>query len=429
MNKETTPLIVERPEILALREHIDPDALDVVRRLQEAGYEAYLVGGCVRDLLLGREPKDFDVATAAHPSEIRMLFRNCRLIGRRFRLAHIHFRGKIIETATFRANPFEEMDDLPEDLLLAQDNVFGTAEQDARRRDFTVNGLFLEPVAGRVIDYVGGLEDLERRVLRLIGEPAVRIQEDPVRILRAAKFAARLDFDIGPHTFEAMQQHAGGLERCAPARLVEEIHRLVHCGSGRRAIEVCLECGAIATLLPELQAALQQQPQSRAVLLELLASYDAARARGYLGTNALAMALLLLAPALGLDGQERASWVENSLESIGARLKNPKRDRERVRHLLQLLPELSRQPRTERLARQLIRRAAFGETLVLRSLALHAAGEPLFEVGEWKAIARSLGQDLQALPGAPKPGERRPRRPRRSRRGGERGGSRGGRSG
>src|SRR4029077_12735026 len=190
--------------MLIPHEQIDSTAQKVVRRLTRNGFSAYLVGGCVRDLLLGRKPKDFDVATSATPPEIKALFRNCRIIGRRFRLAHIFFGPKIIETSTFRANPREveivegeSAEATPElsepELLIRRDNVFGTAEEDARRRDFTINGLFYDLDADRVIDYVEGLPDLERRTVRTIGDPDIRFREDPVRILRAIKFAARLD--------------------------------------------------------------------------------------------------------------------------------------------------------------------------------------------------------------------------------------------
>src|SRR5688572_27730465 len=175
-------------------ELIDPHALEVIRRLRRFGYRAYLVGGCVRDLLLGLKPKDFDIATSARPGEVRALFRNSRLVGRRFRLALILFRNKMIEVSTFRATPVEnepaENDGVPEapaseDLLVTDDNVFGTAEEDARRRDFTVNALFYDVTAGRVVDHVRGMRDLHARRLRTIGDPEVRMREDPVRLLRA----------------------------------------------------------------------------------------------------------------------------------------------------------------------------------------------------------------------------------------------------
>src|SRR5262245_36386306 len=186
------------------RAFIDPDADRVVRRLARHSFKAYLVGGCVRDLLLGRKPKDFDVATSATPNEIRALFRNCRIIGRRFRLAHVFFGSKIIETSTFRANPRDDDDGDGGDLLIRRDNVFGNETEDARRRDFTINGLFYDVEKEEVIDHVGGLADLDARLIRTIGDPDIRFQEDPIRMLRAIKFAARIDFNLEPATYRAL---------------------------------------------------------------------------------------------------------------------------------------------------------------------------------------------------------------------------------
>src|SRR5688572_1573091 len=207
-------------------DQIDPDAAKVVERLRRFDHAAYLVGGCVRDLLLGQKPKDFDVATSATPNEIRRLFRNCRIIGRRFRLAHIFFGSKIIETSTFRANPRDSEDEPGEastegesqDLLIRRDNVFGTAEEDARRRDFTINGLFYDLETSQVIDYVSGMADLQERLVRTIGDPDIRFREDPVRILRAIKFAARCNLSIEPETYRRMLEHAAEIGKCAQAR-------------------------------------------------------------------------------------------------------------------------------------------------------------------------------------------------------------------
>ena len=210
------------------RAAIDPDADRVVRKLTRAGYKAYLVGGCVRDLLVGRTPKDFDVATSATPNEIKATFRNSRIIGRRFRLAHVFFGSKIIETSTFRANPRDEDD---HDLLIRRDNVFGSETEDARRRDFTINGLFYDVEREEVIDHVGGLVDLEAKLVRTIGDPDIRFQEDPVRMLRAVKFAARLSFGFETNTWRALLRWRGEISKCAPPRLLEEIHRLMRGGA------------------------------------------------------------------------------------------------------------------------------------------------------------------------------------------------------
>jgi hypothetical protein len=233
------------------RDLIDPDADKVVRRLARHGFQAYLVGGCVRDLLLSRTPKDFDVATSATPKEIRQLFRNCRIIGRRFRLAHIFFGSKIIETSTFRANPRDGEDASETDeLLIRRDNVFGTDTEDARRRDFTINGLFYDVEAEQVIDHVGGLADLERRVVRTIGDPAIRFREDPVRMLRAVKFAARLELEIEPVTLAALVEHRSEIAKCAQPRVLEEIYRLLRGGAAKRSMELLIETGIATVLAP-----------------------------------------------------------------------------------------------------------------------------------------------------------------------------------
>ena len=241
---------------------VDPDALKVVRRLTQAGYEAYLVGGAVRDLLLGRRAKDFDIATNARPEDVKRVFRsNCRIIGRRFRLAHVFFTygGKTYEVATFRKNPIgtdapsvAAAHDTDEDLLIRNDNVFGNAAEDALRRDFTMNALFYDHDHGEILDWVGGMGDLERRVVRTIGEPEVRFREDPVRILRAIKFAARLDFALSPDVYDAMVAHREELARAARPRVFEEILRLLRGGAARRSIYLAWDTGVLAVILPEL---------------------------------------------------------------------------------------------------------------------------------------------------------------------------------
>jgi poly(A) polymerase len=239
------PPSIPAPEVYQdqiVAERIDPDAVKVLKRLARHGHTAYLVGGGVRDLLLGRAPKDFDIATSARPSEMRRLFRNCRIIGRRFRLAHILFAGgKIIEVATFRRDPRDSRDEAEEvedvdpegrvqnlrphgddaDLLIRQDNTFGDPHEDAIRRDFTINGLFYDLERDEVIDYVGGVTDLRAGVVRTIGAPDVRFREDPIRILRAIKFSARLDLGIAPEVYDAMVDLRDELSRSAAPRVFE----------------------------------------------------------------------------------------------------------------------------------------------------------------------------------------------------------------
>lgn len=251
-------------------ELIDADADKVVRRLARHGFQAYLVGGCVRDLLLDRAPKDFDVSTSATPKEIKQLFRNCRIIGRRFRLAHVFFGAKIIETSTFRANPRESEGYESDELLIRRDNVFGSEAEDARRRDFTINGLFYDVEAEKVIDHVGGLADLERRVIRTIGDPDIRFREDPVRMLRAIKFAARLGFDIEDGTLAALVRHRRELAKSAQPRLLEELYRLLRSGAAHRSMTLLMETGLAAVLSPHLADLLGVPPDP--ILGEGLAS-------------------------------------------------------------------------------------------------------------------------------------------------------------
>jgi poly(A) polymerase len=258
---------VERHDATGLQRHdapldedaIDPDAAKVVRRLERSGFQAYLVGGCVRDLLLSGRPKDFDVATSARPDDVRSLFRNCRIIGRRFRLAHVLFGGgKVVEVATFRRNPTtvlgEGESDEDDDLLIRSDNVFGEAHEDALRRDFTINALFYDLDRRQVLDWCGGMPDIQRRTIRTIGEPAVRFREDPVRILRAIKFAARLDLGIDPAVYDAMVGSRAELARAARPRIFEEILRLMRMGGSHRSMWLMWEIGAMAILMPELSA-------------------------------------------------------------------------------------------------------------------------------------------------------------------------------
>lgn len=282
-------------------EVLDRDARRVVLRLQRHGFEAYFVGGCVRDLMIGRTPKDFDVATSATPQDVRRLFRNGRIIGRRFRLVHVYYGNHIIETATFRRDPVKSEGEDGDDLLITEDNVFGTAAEDARRRDFTVNGLFLDPATHEIHDYVNGLEDLEDRVLRTIGEPEVRMAEDPVRIMRAIKFATRLDFRIDDDTWKAMCTHAPDLSRSAPPRVFEEILRLLRSGSSLGAFRMLRACGGLDVLLPQISAHLGQRRGADDASIEraehfwrLLEALDSEVHAGFEPSTSVAIAVLFL---------------------------------------------------------------------------------------------------------------------------------------
>lgn len=262
------PRIIPRSDHPISRKNIDPDALKVLYRLYRSGHTAFLVGGGVRDLLIGRHPKDFDICTSARPGQVKKLFRNCWLIGRRFRLAHIHFRDhKIVEVSTFRAQPErEDMGD--DDLLVRQDNTFGTPEEDAMRRDFTINGLFYDIASFSLIDYVGGVEDIEAGVIRTIGEPHIRFQEDPVRMIRAIKFAARLDFAIEPRTWDALCDHVEDIRKCSMSRVIEEIARLLEGGACCRSVQLLKASGLLRIVLPELFEYIYGLPAGPGLALE-----------------------------------------------------------------------------------------------------------------------------------------------------------------
>ncbi len=392
-------------------ERMDQDALKVVRRLHHFGYEAYLVGGCVRDLLLDRKPKDFDVSTSAEPNQIRQMFRNCRLIGRRFRLAHVYFHGgKVVETSTFRANPLDEMDDLPKDLLISQDNVFGTSQEDARRRDFTVNALFYDPQTGKVVDHVGGRADLDARIIRTIGDPDVRLREDPVRILRAVKFAARLGFSIDPATRDAMARHAPEIARCAAPRVLEEIYRLLACGASRPAFELLMDLNILPVLMPEIAPAMgftveggapaaPDGLEARQEMLRVLEAMDACKQRGVEPSHALSLGALLMRTFLRMQnsGQDSNRWLDDTSHALVNRLRLTRRDRERLRLLMHTQRHLAPDRRKGGAARATVRRGPFLEALLLYTIHLQSVGGDLAEVGQWKAIAK--GEGLPFRPG------------------------------
>jgi poly(A) polymerase len=266
--------IIPRSQHGVSRANISEHALKVLYRLKDAGFRACLVGGGVRDLLLGREPKDFDVATDAHPEDVRRLFRNCRLIGRRFRLAHVFFGPEIVEVATFRAphagadedepdgeNGTGHGDALVEDGRIIRDNVYGTIEQDAWRRDFTVNALYYDIRDFSVLDYTGGMQDLRLGVLRLIGDPAVRFREDPVRMLRAVRFAAKLGFKLDAETERQLPALADLLLQVSPARLFDEVIKLLQGGYGLQTFEMLRHYDLFRRLFPQTDEALTHEVQ------------------------------------------------------------------------------------------------------------------------------------------------------------------------
>ncbi len=242
------PRIIERNAHPISRRDVDPNVLKVLYRLVNSGHIAYLVGGGVRDLMLSRRPKDFDIATSAHPQQVRELFRNSRLIGRRFRLVHVFFGPQNIEVATFRKRSEEVV--AGEDPMIRLDNTFGTPEEDAFRRDFTVNALFYDPQSFQVIDYPSGVDDLNAGLIRTIGDPEVRVREDPVRMMRAVRFAAKLNFEVEPATRAAIERHRSDLLKASVPRLVEETFRTLGQPEAARAVVLMKELGLLDQLLP-----------------------------------------------------------------------------------------------------------------------------------------------------------------------------------
>jgi poly(A) polymerase len=338
-------------------------------------------------LLIGRSPKDFDVATSARPDDVRRLFRNSRIIGRRFRLVHVLFGGgKVIETATFRRPPEHEDTRESDDLLIRNDNVFGEAHQDAFRRDFTINGLFYDLEHSLVLDWVGGFPDIERRAVHTIGNPVVRFQEDPVRILRAIKFAAQLDLGITPDVYDAIVQCRGALRKAARPRLFEEVLRLLRSGASRRAFWLAWETGVLDVLLPELSTYLADLPEDDSSVWQILQEVDRAtlERKSPLDDTVL-WAMLLLEPMREACAGEkdRVEAAYAFLEPIVDRLNVPRRIADAVRRIVALMPRVEA-GRTGRFARTNLypalrdvvelRAAALGERQPMEAGELSAAG-------------------------------------------------------
>ena len=282
------PLIIPRKEHRISRKNVSRNVLRTLYRLHDNGFIAYLMGGCVRDLLLERTPKDFDIATDARPGQIKRLFRNCRLVGRRFRLAHLHFADEILEVSTFRADALSNESDMegpvpnhhkPRHLkddsgMVLRDNVFGTPEQDALRRDFTINALAYNIADFSVIDYTTGLADLRDGLIRPIGDPYVRFTEDPVRMLRAVRFAASHDFVIEPAAWETLCTLSSTISRASPARLYEEMLKLFLLGAAGRAFGLLHISGLLAALFPMLGKWLGENPDRLNIMNTNLGTLD-----------------------------------------------------------------------------------------------------------------------------------------------------------
>jgi len=410
-------IVKQRSEHSVSRRDIDPDALKVLRRLLGHGWTAYLVGGGVRDLLLGRKPKDFDISTDAHPNQIKKLFRNCFLIGRRFRLAHIRFgRDKVIEASTFRRQPKQTGDriELDTDLYHHRDNTFGTPEEDAHRRDFTINGLFYDLRNFTVIDHVGGLPDLKKGVVRCIGNPNVRFQEDPVRMVRAVRFASRLEFRIEPGTRKAILRHCAEIGKASPARMLEEIYRLFAFQSGEAAFHLLRETHLMSVMFPEIDDYLNKHRKRHAAMWRYLAALDSGEHWSDDPTPALMFAALYYDPLQkkarkdrgGHKGAIPLEMAEPLLSSVTKRYNMPRRvfyrlvriicDQERLDSIALLKGEA---PARRRFSKsRFVHQESFPESLALLELRAVAGDADPHLPNKWRKIAHEAGP----APAAPK---------------------------
>jgi poly(A) polymerase len=446
MARIIAPFVNRKPALQSLpkerhgiaREAIPPRVLGVIRRLREGGFEAFVVGGGVRDLLLQRAPKDFDVATNAHPEQIRALFRNCRLIGRRFRLAHVFFGREYIEVTTYRASP-QDLDEADEDRMrvaehgqLLRDNVYGSRLDDVLRRDFTVNALYFDPDAETVLDYVGGVADLRARTLRTIGAAAERFREDPVRMLRAARFAAKLGFTVDAEALAAMPGRAELLLHVSPHRMLDETIKLFHGGAAQASLHTLRALDLFRFLFPQTDTVLKEQGAGAEICARLieraLANTDARVREGKAVIPPFLIACFLWEPirraaaALSAAGTAPAEGFERACHGViheqNRHVAVTKHVAGVVRDILWLQHRLEeRRPRAVRATLQHERFRAAYDFLLMRA----QAGEPLDEIAEWWTRIQALPlEDQNAMiherhAAAPAPA-RRKRRRRRGRR-------------
>lgn len=434
------PRVVTRDGHPISRANISSNALKVLYRLKEAGYQAFLVGGAVRDLLLGIQPKDFDIATNAHPNQVKQLFRNCRLIGRRFHLAHVRFGYEIIEVATFRAahTPIDEDNSVDESghrILdergrILRDNLYGTIEEDVWRRDFTANALYYNIEDFSVWDYVGGVEDARSRILRLIGDPETRYREDPVRMLRALRFAAKLGFTIHEDTAAPIPKLAWMLDGVPPARLFDEINKMFLTGSALTAFDLLVKLGLLEHLFPDVAKVLQQSPDSSSLrLLRLGLQGTDERVRADKPVTPTFLFAVLLWPAIdaayaGMQRQDGAELQQllAACEHVTARQQSrvaiPKRFTLPLREIIGLQPRFERREgrRALRLLDHPRFRAAY-DFLLLRAETGDADGE----LAQWWTEIQSVpAEEKVARVETGQAGERaeagKPKRRRRRRR-------------
>ena len=390
--KQKLPVVYKRPEHCISRKNIDADALKVLYRLSQLGYTAYLVGGGVRDLLMGREPKDFDVGTSAKPNEVKKVFRNCFLVGRRFRLAHVRFGEKVIETATFRRNS-QTVGEIIEHASEGpfEDNTFGTPETDAYRRDFTVNGLFYDIKDFSVIDWVGGMRDIEKKIIRAIGDPEIRFQEDPVRMMRAIKFSSRLGFKIEKKTAAAMQKHHKCILTASIPRVCEEVFRLFPYGHSAEAFKQMYEYGMLGDLVPALGGFLDANGGAKTLVkyLKVLDEYETMMTKkGFEVSNGL-RAALLMTPVFRAEKKDGAG--RRVMQSLVDALKIPKATYFTAVTLMESMRRLGVSPAKGK--QRFIHNRDFLDALDYNRIVLRAEKRSEKTLDEWAALYGEKGTE------------------------------------
>lgn len=341
-SKHGKPVILKRPGHKISRQDIDRDALRVIDRLKRQGFTTYLTGAAVQNIMSGVVPKDFDVVTDARPGQIKRRLRNTYLIGRRFRLAHVHFKnGKFIEVATFRREPDLSHNDNPENASKWK-NTYGTPREDAFRRDITINALFYDVSTASVIDYVGGLKDLSKKKIRIIGDPSQRFKEDPVRMLRVVRHAARLGFDIERKSKRALRMHLGLLDDCSGARLFEELNKDLNSNS-RSVFEAYIRYGILRHLLGQMGKDYETNPELTSIFLKLLSAKDQANSEGFYLSQEEIYSLFIWPWANRLLADKKGNIqkiLDEAIVSSLTRVNFPKKLRFSCIHIIFLLSKL-----------------------------------------------------------------------------------------
>lgn len=399
----TDATVIDRGGHPISRRSIPENVLKVLYRLHRTGYRAYLCGGSVRDLLMGRTPKDFDVVTDAHPAEVRRLFRNSRIIGRRFRLVHIIFQDQVVEVATFRREPERAAatpEDEAEDVLITDDNTFGSPLQDARRRDFTINALFYNIADFSVIDYVGGLEDLGEGRVRVIGDPDLRFREDPVRMMRAIEFASRLGFEIESGTYEGILRHRNEILKASPPRVSEEILELLRRGWSRGAIRLMVDTGLLEPLLPEIYSAIRGD--AAPYFWKMLEVLDRTVQAGRRISDAVLLSVLMLPWVVSeLEEEEKRRdsrmrigevivFIRDLTQPLCARMALPAGTRHQIEQALETLWRLLEPPTDRRSQFRAVYREPFNDALALLELYALSSGRYVDVFRQWQAFAQRV---------------------------------------